>query len=111
MPTGHDILLDPETGDLLLETTRDTLGLIPDGIVFGDATAQHQAIVLQTGKGSFKDFPTLGVGIIDMVNDDDPTGWRREIALQLDAVGMKVKTVSIDTATQKLTIDAGYSSK
>ncbi len=111
MPTGYDILLDPETGDLLPEAARDSIGVIPDGLVYGEATAQHQAIVLQMNKGEFKEHPSLGVGIIDMVNDDEPTGWRREITLQLEAVGMKVKGVKIGIATHKLTVDAGYSSK
>lgn len=75
---------------------------------FGDATAQHQAIVLYAGKGEFKEYPTLGVGIVDMVNDDDATGWRREIALQLEAIGMRVKEVKIDVTTGKLNIDASY---
>ncbi|MCD8081866.1 MAG: hypothetical protein LUF04_16165 [Bacteroides sp.] len=48
------------------------------------------------------------MGIVDMVNDDDATGWRREIALQLEAIGMRVKEVKIDVTTGKLNIDASY---
>lgn len=110
MPKGNDILLDPTTGDLYADTARDRFGLIADGLLYGDATSQHQAIVLHACKGEFKEFPTLGVGIIDIVNDDDLTGWRREITLQLESIGMKVRSVKIDAVTQKLNIDAGYSS-
>lgn len=38
------------------------------------------------------------------------TGWKREIALQLEADGMKVKTVDLDLKNNKLTVDAEYDS-
>ena len=111
MAINHDILLDPVTGDLAANTARDEFGLITDGLVYGEATAQHQAVVLMACKGEFKEYPTLGVGVINMVNDDDLTGWNREIRLQLEAIDMAVKNVDYNMTTKKLTVDADYRAK
>lgn len=110
MPKALDILIDPNTGDLQVDTERDALGLIAQGLGVGNATYQNQAIILQSVKGEFKEYPTLGVGISDMVNDHEATGWMREIALQLESDGMTVKEVDIDITSGKLTIDAEYNS-
>lgn len=110
MPKALDILIDPNTGDLQVDTERDALGLIAQGLGIGDTTYQNQAIILQAVKGEFKEYPTLGVGISDMVNDHETTGWTREIAVQLESDGMTVKEVDIDITSGKLTIDAEYNS-
>lgn len=110
MAKAIGILIDPQTGDLQLDTERDALGLIAQGLGIGDTTYQNQAIILQAVKGEFKEYPTLGVGISDMVNDHEATGWMREIALQLESDGMTVKEVDIDITSGKLTIDAEYNS-
>lgn len=109
MPKALDILIDPNTGDLQVDTEHDALGLIAQGLEVGDTTYQNQAIILQSVKGEFKEYPTLGVGIADMVNDHETTGWMREIALQLEADGLRVKSVEIDIFNNKLAIDASYS--
>lgn len=103
------ILLDPETGDLQVNSARDALGLIAQGLEVGDTTYQNQAIILQANKGEFKEYPMLGVGISGMANDHETTGWKREIALQLEADGMRVNDVNIDITNSKLLIDAEYS--
>lgn len=110
MPKALDILIDPNTGDLKADTERDALGLIAQGLGVGNATYQNQAIILQAVKGEFKEYPTLGVGISDMVNDHETTGWTREISLQLESDGMTVKEVDIDITSGKLTLDAEYNS-
>lgn len=110
MAKGIGILIDPATGDLQVNTERDALGLIARGLEVGDTTYQNQAIILQAVKGEFKEYPTLGVGISDMVNDHETTGWTREIALQLEADGMRVNSLEIDKISNKLIIDAHYNS-
>lgn len=110
MAKAYSILIDPETGDLQVDTERDALGLIAQGLGVGDTTYQNQAVILQAVKGEFKEYPTLGVGIADMVNDHETTGWMREIALQLEADGMRVNSAEIDTTSNKLIIDAQYTS-
>lgn len=110
MAKAYGILIDPETGDLQVDTGRNALGQIAQGLGIGDTTYQNQAVMLQAAKGEFKEYPTLGVGISDMVNDHETTGWMREIALQLEADGMRVNSVEIDTTSNKLVIDAQYNS-
>ncbi len=110
MAKSIGILLDPETGDLLVAVQRDAAGVIAQGLEIGITTFQNQALILQAAKGEFKEYPTLGVGISDILGDDEMTGWKREIALQLEADGMKVKTVDLDLKNNKLTIDAEYDS-
>ena len=109
MPKAVEILIDPDSGDLQVSTERDALGLIAQGLEIGNATYQNQAIILQASKGEFKEYPTLGVGISDMVNDHEVVGWRREIALQLESDGMTIKEVEIDLINNKVIIDASYS--
>lgn len=110
MAKAIGILIDPDTGDLQVDTERDALGLITQGLGIGNTTYQNQAIILQAVKGELKEYPTLGVGISDMANDHETTGWTREIALQLESDGMTVKEVDIDITSGKLTIDAEYNS-
>lgn len=103
-------MLDPVTGDLQMAVQRDAAGLIAQGLEIGVTTFQNQALILQASKGEFKEYPTLGVGISDILGDNEATGWKREIALQLEADGMKVKAVDLDVKNNKLTIDAKYDS-
>lgn len=110
MAKSTGILLDPATGDLLVAAQRDATGMIAQGLEIGTTTFQNQALILQAFKGEFKEYPTLGVGISDILGDDEMTGWKREIALQLKTDGMKVKTVDLDLKNNKLTIDAEYDS-
>lgn len=109
MVKSTGILLDPETLDIQLNVERDSSGLIIGGIVVGNTLYQNQALILQAAKGEYKEMPTLGVGISAMVCDDDIMGWKREIALQLEADSMRVERV--DITTEKLVINAEYGTK
>ena len=104
------ILIDPDTGDLRLSLVRDRHGLIAQGLEIDEVTFQNQALILQAFKGELKEYPTLGVGISDMVCDHETAGWRREIAIQLEADGMKINESRLDINDNKLTIDATYDS-
>lgn len=110
MAKDKGILLDPETGDLQISTKWNVLGTVEHDLVVGNATYQNQAVILQAFKGEFKEYPAIGVGIFDIVCDNDPTGWKREIALQLELDGMTVNDLEIDFIKNKLIIDASYSS-
>lgn len=110
MAKSTGILLDPTTGDLLVSTERGADGRIAHGLVVGETTGQNQALILRAFKGEFKEYPTLGVGISDILGDDRRAGWKREVALQLEADGMKITEVDLDFANDKLTIDADYDS-
>lgn len=102
------ILLDPGTGDLIISVRRDADGLIAGGLVVGEADYQSQALILEAGKGAFKEHPALGADIDNMVNDHDLTGWKREITLQLEADGFKVQEIDL-TDKENPVIDAVHS--
>lgn len=54
--------------------------LISSGeLQLGEITPQNQAIIIQSHKGELKENPALGVGISDMLLDNDPLYWRVRI--------------------------------
>ena len=110
MAKNRGILLDPATGDLQASTRRDALGLVALGLEIGETAAQNQALILRASKGEFKTSPMLGTGIADMVGDNETAGWKREITLQLESDGMRVKSVELEIQNNRLTIDADYDS-
>ena len=61
----------------------------------GDTQAQEEYLVLMSQKGEWKEHPMVGVGIGDMVNDEDLRYWKREIMEGLQRVGIKIKGVSL----------------
>lgn len=90
------ILLD-ENGDL--QTTTGTL-------VLGDITAQNKAQILLAHPAAFKLSPAVGVGIADMLLDNDALHWRTVIRKQLISDGMTVRNVKI--VNDEILIDAQY---
>ncbi len=108
MAKGIGILLDPGTGDVMVQD---------GGLVIGDAIRQNQALILTSTKGEFKEHPTLGAAISELINEHDLTGWKRDITIQLESDGMKVNDIEIemtpplvedDKIRTKLIIDAEY---
>jgi hypothetical protein len=81
-------------------------GLIVSGLVIGDVTAQNQAAILIAQKGEFKEYPTTGVGLNDIVNDDNSMHWEAEIAGQLKADGQRITRLSLDE--KGLILEANY---
>ena len=93
-----DLLLNPETGDLLIK----------DGdFVIGTSDMQNKARLLQLPKGAIKQFPTSTVGLANYIESEDVQGMVREIKQCFTADGMKVNYVGFDKQG-KLIIDANY---
>ncbi len=63
----------------------------------GDTLRQNQALLLMLHKGELKERPSAGVGLSDMLLDNDPLYWRTEIKEQLEMDGQTVKSVSVTT--------------
>lgn len=103
------ILIDNDTLDLKVSVERSDTGQIVNGLMIGNSLYQNQALILNCHKGEIKEHPAMGVGISDMIADDDITGWKREITLQMEADLMQVN--KIEVSSRKLIIDADYSSK
>ena len=93
-----------------LEYNKDSPILEPivkHGSLFvGDVLRQNQALVLSLYKGELKENPSVGVGISDMLLDNDPIYWRTLIKEQLEMDGQTVDKVTITMTGIK--IEAKY---
>lgn len=103
---GKGILLNEE-GDLAVDPVRNEHGLLVSGLQIGNTAYQNQFVILSAYKGELKEFPLLGVGLRDIVNDNDITGWTTEIRLQLQKDGFTVQKVGFDR-NMNLEIQAEY---
>lgn len=93
--------------DFLLDGNLD-LSFKNGDIATGDATNQHQQLLLLFKQGELKQFPLVGVGIESFLLDDDILNLKHEIEAQFEADGMKVNDVQTNGSSIK--IDASYES-
>lgn len=100
------ILLEQE-GDVMVDVVRDKNGMIESGLVVGHTLYQNQYILLKAYPGELKEYPVLGAGIGDIVNDREIAGWSTRIREQLERDGMNVKKVTFDRK-MNLEIEAAY---
>ena len=92
--------------DLDIKVVKDSSGKIESGLVLADTLSQNQAFILQLHKGELKDDVSVGVGIADMLLDDDVLGWRSEIREQMEMDGQTVNSVEI--TSDGIVIDSKY---
>ena len=98
MGKGIGILLD-QNGDIMVRN---------GGMVIGDTTLQNQYLILVAQKGEFKEYPTLGVGISDMLGDDDPLEWKKRIREEFAKDDLKVNKIDLNLHSGEINIDAKY---
>ncbi len=103
------ILIDDDF-DLKLNVVKNSAGKITSGLLIGNTLYQNQALILIIQPGELKLNPIVGVGIENIVADNDILAWRKNIRQQLELDGQIVKDVSFDKNYQ-LSIDATYSKK
>lgn len=96
------ILLNDER-DLQIGIKRDASGLIMGGMVVGESDCDHVALIVESDKGDFKDFPVLGVGEKYLKSVGRVSQLRAEIQTQLELDGYKADVQVDDTG--KLVID------
>lgn len=92
--------------DIDVKVQRDSSGKIVSGMVVGDILAQNQALILQLHKGELKEDPSVGVGISDMLLDNDLQTWSREIREQMELDGQTVNRIVL--TENELTIETRY---
>lgn len=92
--------------DLDIKVVKDSSGKIESGVVLADTLSQNQALILHLHKGELKDDVSVGVGIADMLLDDDVLGWRSEIREQMEMDGQTVNSVEI--TSDGIVIDSKY---
>lgn len=95
MAKNHGILLNEE-GDLDIQVVRDTDGKIATGFKLGDVTIQNMNLIIKSHPGEFKEVPTVGVGIDNMLLDKDYLLYKHKIRQQLTAEGMQVKHLELN---------------
>lgn len=91
--------------DIDISVRRDSGGLIVSGLCIGDTLRQNQAVILVMNKGELKEAPLMGVGISDMLLDNDPLFWRTEIAEQMEMDGQTVERVAIGRESIEITAE------
>lgn len=69
--------------------------VVDGGVSVGDTTSQNEYLVLIAHKGEFKEAPMIGVGIEDMVGDEDGRYWEREIVENLARIGINAKGIEV----------------
>lgn len=71
------------------------------------ATEQHKRDILLAAPGDFKEAPTVGVGAVEYLNDENPGLFLRDVRKQMQADGMTVERVEFDN-DGGLVIEGGY---
>jgi hypothetical protein len=94
-----------QTNDILMHEFGDVLCMGGD-FAIGDATLQHQKDLLDACKGEYKESPTVGVGIYEFLNSEDPSDMIREIKDQFLKDGMEVNLIK--ATAEGLNINAQY---
>ena len=89
------LIYDVPGYDLQIKVERNNEGLIMSGFVLGDVTLQNQAFILLAQKGEYKINPTIGVGIVDEINNNEELEVLHEIRKQFEADGQKIKVLEI----------------
>ncbi|MGN7820929.1 hypothetical protein ACTJJB_12410 [Chitinophaga sp. 22536] len=92
--------------DILFNKDID-LDIANGDLVAGFSTLQHQEMLLINNKGSFKEFPTIGVDAFGYLQDNNIGDLLRELQMQFAGDGMQVKSVDINDKGE-LNIDAAY---
>ncbi len=100
------IMLNPATNDFDIKVVKDSGGRIMQGLHVGDVTKQNTAILLYMQPGELKEQPTVGVGINNMLLDNDYLLYKHKIRQQLNAEGMQVNHLEING--QNIEINASY---
>jgi len=91
--------------DLLLNEDYN-LRIENGDFVVGESTRQHQDLLLLADKGEFKQFPTIGIGILRYLEDYSGDNLAREIRTEFNKDGMNVKEIRFNGS--KIDITANY---
>ena len=93
--------------DLKIEVVRNPAGLIVQGIIIGDTMKQNQALILSAYPGDLHFSPTIGVGLADLLMDEDYLRFRHRIREHFAKDGLKTRSIDL-SINKPLNIDAVY---
>jgi len=89
----------------MIDTITGDLACKAGDFVLGDATLQHQGDLLESGEGEYKQSATVGVGLRNFINEEDPTDMLRKIRMQFIRDGLSISELRSGT---QLKIRAKY---
>lgn len=92
--------------DILLDTSGAPV--IENGdLVIGLSDQQHQTHLLLTRKGEYKHYPEIGVGLMDLYDEENPKALLVEVKRQFEYDGMRVDQVKLQSKG-KLIVNVRY---
>lgn len=89
------MLIDEETGDLMVESSN---------LKLGDLRAQVAELVLTASPGEFKEVPMIGGDVASMFNGTKDPFWPGKMKTQLNAMGVDVERIAISDDGIDLTV-------
>jgi hypothetical protein len=93
----NDYLLDPVTNDLQI---------VNGDFVLGDATQQNQKQLIYASPGAYKQYPTVGVDIMNYLKDENSSDLLRAIRQQFILDGMTVNSLAYTNG--QINVNAEY---
>ncbi len=92
--------------DILLD---QDFTLLIEGIDFKlcDGNHQNQGLILLANKGEFRQFPFMGVGLLQYLHDERVGELKGDLTEQLQLDGMTVRKIKVSRQGQ-VEIDASY---
>lgn len=78
-----------------ISVNNDGFNLVQGDFVAEEATIQHQRSLVLTDKGEWKQNPTLGVGVMNYLDDENVSALIAAIAAEYVTDGMIVNKVSV----------------
>jgi hypothetical protein len=91
--------------DFIYDTDKE-LRIADGDFAVAESSIQHQELLLITNKGEWKENPTIAVGSVGFLKDDDEAGLLSEIKTELERDGMQID--NIDLTEEKIIINAHY---
>ncbi|MCT4614558.1 MAG: hypothetical protein N4A49_06750 [Marinifilaceae bacterium] len=91
--------------DILFDNSNDLLIGAGD-LELGNSNEQNKYMLLACSSGEYKEFPFVGCGLRDFINENSPENMFTQIRKQFDKDGLSVKSISYKH--NKLNIDANY---
>lgn len=80
--------------DFSLDDNED-IDLATGDFMLTESTPQHQRQLLLNTKGDFKEKPTIGVGALSYIDDENFSGLIRAVNIEFSRDGMEVHNVSL----------------
>lgn len=79
----------------IAQASGGDIELASGDLAYNESTEQHQQDILVADQGHYKEFPDMGVGILNFLQDTDPENLLRTTRKQFTKDGMKVRHIGI----------------